>query len=75
MTVWALIAEGPHDSFVLGVYDDFEKARQAKDSCYEYFEFVYPRSFTIFQLARCQLNELPSRQMLDQVIDLIKHPE
>lgn len=34
MTVWVLVAEGPHNSFVLGVYDDFEKARRAKDSCY-----------------------------------------
>ena len=30
MTVWVLMAEGPHDSFVLGVYDDFEKACHAK---------------------------------------------
>lgn len=29
MTVWVLMAEGPHNSFVLGVYDDFEKARRA----------------------------------------------
>ena len=75
MTVWVLVAEGPHNSFVLGVYDDFEKARRAKDSCYEYFEFAYPRSFTIFQLARCQVDELPSHQMLDQVIDSMKCPE
>ena len=75
MTVWALIAEGPHDSFVLGVYDDFEKARQAKKHCHRYFEAAFPRSFTIWQTAGCEVNELPTNEMLDRVIDLIKHPE
>lgn len=75
MTVWVLIAEGTYDSFVLGTYDDFEKAKKAKDYCQKYFEFAHPRSYTIFQLARCQVNALPSHQMLDQVIDLMKLPE
>lgn len=75
MTVWVLMAEGRHDSFVLGVYDDFEKARHAKKHCHRYFKAAFPRSFTIWQTAGCEMNELPTNEMLDRVIDLMKRPE
>lgn len=75
MTVWVLMAEGPRDSFVLGVYDDFEKACHAKKHCHRYFEAMSPRSFTIWQTAGCEVNELPTNDMLNRVIDSMKRPE